>query len=66
MKAILEFDLDDPEDEMAHRRCIMSLKMAIALFEIIHNTGRWTDDIEKYREEIQAATEGINIDELIS
>ena len=37
MKAILKFDLDVPEDVMAHKRCIKSVDMALTLFEIQHN-----------------------------
>jgi hypothetical protein len=38
MKATLEFNLDDAEDEMAYQRCIKSKEMAMALWEITHNT----------------------------
>jgi hypothetical protein len=38
MKAILEFNLDDKDDVMAYERCIKSKSMAIALWEITHNT----------------------------
>ena len=34
MKAVLEFDLWDPDDKEAHLRCIKSLDMALALSEI--------------------------------
>jgi hypothetical protein len=34
MKAILKFDLNDPDQRMAHFRAIKSLDMAIALFDI--------------------------------
>jgi len=37
MKAILEFDLNDNDEKMAHMRAIKSLDMASALFEITHN-----------------------------
>jgi len=37
MKAQLKFDLDDPDDRMAHLRCTKSLSMAIALFDIVYN-----------------------------
>ena len=36
-KATLEFDLNDPDDKMAHLRCVKSTDMAIALFEIEMN-----------------------------
>jgi len=38
MKAILEFNLNDPDDEMAYQRCIKSKDMAMSLWEITHNT----------------------------
>lgn len=34
MKAILEYDLSNPEQQAEHYRAIMSLKMAIALHEV--------------------------------
>ena len=37
-KAILEFDLNDHDDIMAHKRAAKSLDMAVALWTIIHNT----------------------------
>jgi len=66
MKAILEFNMDDPDDAQAHRRCIDSTKMAIALFEIMNNSWRHVRDVEHYTERINEATEGININELIN
>lgn len=38
MKAILEFDLDNQDDQMAHLRCCKSTDMALALWTIVHNT----------------------------
>ena len=37
-KATLKYDLSDPEEFMAHFRAIKSLDMALALWEIMHNT----------------------------
>lgn len=37
MKAILEFNLDDLEDERAHLRAIKALDMALVLWEINFN-----------------------------
>ena len=34
MKAILEYDLNNPDEQTAHYRAIMSLKMAIAIHEV--------------------------------
>jgi len=53
-KAILDYDLNDPDDVMAHKRAIKSLDMAIALWELIHNTKKgleWvmeTKEMDKY------------------
>lgn len=38
MKAILEFNMDDSDDEMAHLRAIKSLDMALVLWELAYNT----------------------------
>jgi molecular chaperone GrpE (heat shock protein) len=37
-KAILEFDLNDLDDKMEFKRCTLSLEMALAIWEIVHNT----------------------------
>lgn len=37
MKAKLEFNLDNVDDNIAHYRCVKSLDMAITLFDIIYN-----------------------------
>lgn len=81
MKAKLEFDLNDPDDRQAHLRCVKSLDMALALFEILHNTKKGigykiegsniTDPyevLELVMEKIwdDAHSRGINMDELIS
>jgi len=66
MKATLTFNLDDPDDVMAHKRCIESTKMAIALFDIIYNADRYVTTIEQYKQKINEATEGINLNELIN
>ena len=34
MKAILEFDLNEPDDREAHLRAILSLDMAIAIWDM--------------------------------
>lgn len=53
-KAILKFDLNDPEDVMLHNRCVKSTDMAIAIWEICHNTKKgleWSfenKEIDKY------------------
>ncbi len=34
MKAILEFDLNDRDDNLAHNRCVKALDLVMALMEI--------------------------------
>jgi hypothetical protein len=38
MKAILEFNLDELEDEQRFKRCNKSDDMAYAIWHIVHNT----------------------------
>jgi len=40
MRAVLEFDLNDLDDTMAHKRCVKATDMACALFEITSNLKR--------------------------
>ena len=53
-KARLEYDLSDPDDVMEHKRAVKSLDMALALWEIVHNTKKgleWSmegKEIDKY------------------
>ena len=37
MKAKLQYDLNDPDDRMAHLRAVKSVDMASALFDITRN-----------------------------
>ncbi len=37
-KAKIEYDLNDQDDRMAHLRAVKSLDMAMALWDITHNT----------------------------
>jgi molecular chaperone GrpE (heat shock protein) len=53
-KAKLEYDLNDADDSMAHKRAVKSLDMALALWDITHNTKKaleWSmegKEIDKY------------------
>jgi len=40
MKAIIEFDLDNPDDEIKHLRCVKATDMAIVLHYITNNLQR--------------------------
>jgi len=75
MKAILKFDLTDIDQQDAHLRCIKSLDMTLALFEIIHKINDTLDTSDdgqtingvKLQEDIQDifAENDINLDKLI-
>lgn len=46
-KAILEYDLNDPDDRMEHLRATQSLNMALALWDILYNSSKeLCNDIE--------------------
>ena len=53
-KAKLKFNLDDADDRLAHLRAVKSLDMAMALWDIVHNTKKgleWSmegKEIDKY------------------
>lgn len=77
MKALLEFDLDEPSDREAHLRCIKNLDIALALNDILeylrmmikHSDDETTE--ETYVAVQNKVTDildeyGLNLDELIS
>jgi len=81
MKAILEYDLNDNDEQMAHLRAIKSLDMACVLFEITNNIKKECerevenkadmnayDAMELVFEKIYASLEehNIKVDELIN
>lgn len=45
MKAIIEFDLNDPDDQMAHKRAVLALDMALAIWELLHNSKKGLESI---------------------
>lgn len=63
MKATLKFNLDDPEDLMAHKRCVKALEMALLLWQIKIKL----DLPEKQMEQLNALfyEYNINLDELM-
>jgi hypothetical protein len=79
-KAILEFDLNDPDDQMAHMRAVKALDMALVLWEIAYNTKKGIKNeiefnkidayeavdkvFEKLWEEMNE--HGINLDDLVN
>ena len=66
MKARLTFDLSDPDDARAHRRCIHSEGMALVLWELVYNSHKCESTMQMH-EMINAQCErhGIVIDDLI-
>jgi len=73
MKGILEYDLDDRDDEMAMKIAMKSSDMASFIWELTHNFWRkWKHDdsdfnLETYREALNGLLDDhdINTDELI-
>lgn len=47
MKAILKFDLNDIDDDRSHKRCVKSLDLALALWDIHYNL------VERFRDLIE-------------
>ena len=43
MKAILKFDLDDADDRMSHKACVIATDMAIVLWNFNYNTVKTTE-----------------------
>jgi hypothetical protein len=79
-KGILEFDLNEPDDIMAHKRAVKATDMALALWDITHNTKKRLEcnmegkEIDKY-EALELVYEkiheilgdhGIKLDDLIN
>lgn len=63
MKAILTFDLEDPEDKMAMNRHMKSMDLALILFQLSQN-----HDDEKVREAVckEMDVYGIDLDTMIN
>lgn len=73
MKAILEFNLDDPDDAMAHLRCAKSLDMALLIWNICNSqdlvfTNINDKTLKMIKEQIYEAmlNKGIIIDDLVN
>jgi hypothetical protein len=73
MKATLEFNLDDSDDEFAYMRCIKAKGMSLVLWEFdqyLRGKGKYHDDpmAIKHREEFMTLLENHNIklDELLN
>jgi len=75
MKAILEFNLTDPDEARSHLRCIKSLDMACVLWELrnIRKELEWMEDEgELSSEQVMSKiiehfdNHNINADELIN
>ena len=74
MKAILEFDLDNPDDLMNYKRCVNVTEMACFIWELKHNFWRkWKHDDSDFNLEtfIKSLDElmdayDVNVEELIT
>ena len=56
MKATFEFDMNEPEDVIEHRRMSKALDMALVLWEIKHNAQKKIHDSLDYTEEDKPKT----------
>ena len=78
-KAIIEFDLTDPDDSAAHRRAVKSTDLAIALWDIDQHlraklkydeslSQEVYDSLEAVREHLYTIMngKGISLDDLLS
>ena len=62
MKAIIEFNLEDIDDQKNHLRCVKSAHMAMVLWEIKHNLYKQcTREAERTNGSYQDVEEGIDI-----
>lgn len=76
MKATLEFDLNEPDDVMAHKRCVKSMELTMTVYDILAairsklKYGELTDEqydaLEKLQTEVVSILEehSVNVDEL--
>lgn len=79
-KAILEYNLDDADDSMAHLRAVKSLDLALVLWELVYNTKKSMcyqiefeeikdpyEVVDRFMEKIheELNERGINLDQLI-
>ena len=68
MKAILEFDLDNADDHMNHRRCVKATEMACFIWQLKHNFWRkWKDDdtdfnLDNYKDALDELMQEYHID----
>lgn len=72
MKATLEFNLDEADDEVSYTRCVKAKDMALLIWDYdnyLRGEGKYNDDplAVKHREEFRAMLEkhNINFDEII-
>jgi len=50
MKAVLKFDLDDRSDDLAHKRCVKALDMAMVIWNFQNSRKELEGKIEKMEE----------------
>jgi hypothetical protein len=75
MRAVLMFDLDEPEDQMSHLRCTKSLDMALAMWTFVgklryivdtSEDGKYIDEALVWNAWEEATSEyGIQIESLV-
>ena len=59
-KAILKYDLSDPDDRLEHLRAIKATDMALVIWELVNNTRKRIEyDIDKHDLDGYAVLDGI-------
>lgn len=68
MKATINFDLHDPDDQRSHERCVKSLQMAIILWELTCHGPAKFETLDQLYEWLntELIDRGINIENLVS
>ena len=59
-KAILEFDLTDPDDARAHMRCVKATDMALVIWDIMHRMRKDCINVAVMQDKSSDYIEGIN------
>jgi len=72
MKGILEFDLNEPDDIIAHKRCVKALDLTLALWDIdqyLRSESKYKDNemVQEIREKMSEimGEYGLTFDNLI-
>jgi hypothetical protein len=71
MRAMLEFNLDDYDDKLAHLRCTQALNLALALYKVQERLRHYAKyDTDNHLEQSEffdiLSSHGVDLDNLVS